>query len=252
MNPRGLLGELIRRLGYGATKSHGDTYIVPPDITEKGFLEIYGLCKEYTGTSMERMYSLFKSVEYVVANRLEGDFVECGVWRGGSVMLMAMALLMNHCSNKSIFLYDTFEGLTRPTEKDVDFTGKPAADLFAEDAGSILACSVEEVRRNLALSGYPLENFVFVKGDVTDTIPETVPESISLLRLDTDWFESTYHELRYLYPLLIERGILILDDYGHWKGAKEAVDRYFSEQSIKALLHRIDYTGRICVKTGNA
>ena len=75
-----------------------------------------------------------------------------------------------------------------------------------------------------------------------------MPKQIALLRLNTDWFESTYHELVHLYPLLSKGGVLIIDDYGHWQGARKAVDTYFKEQGIYPLLHRIDYTGRIMQK----
>ena len=77
-------------------------------------------------------------------------------------------------------------------------------------------------------------------------IPKYLPGEIALLRLDTDWYKSTQHELIHLYPLLVGSGVLIIDDYGHWQGAKKAVDEYFSDKKI--LLNRIDYTGRISIK----
>jgi hypothetical protein len=89
----------------------------------------------------------------------------------------------------------------------------------------------------------------FIKGKVEETIPEQAPAQIALLRLDTDWYESTYHELVHLYPRLSPGGILIIDDYGHWAGARKAVDEYFAEHRLNLFLHRIDYTGRICIKT---
>ena len=79
----------------------------------------------------------------------------------------------------------------------------------------------------------------FVRGKVEDTIPKNMPEKIALLRLDTDWYESTYHELKYLFPLLSKNGVLIIDDYGHWKGAKKAVDQYFGENNIQIFLKKI-------------
>lgn len=91
-------------------------------------------------------------------------------------------------------------------------------------------------------------NCFFVKGKVEDTVPEKAPDRISLLRLDTDWYESTYHGLLHLYPRLSVGGVLIIDDYGHWAGAKKAVDQYLNENHLKLLLNRIDDTGRIGVK----
>ena len=78
--------------------------------------------------------------------------------------------------------------------------------------------------------------------------PAASPPSIALLRLDTDWYESTYHELVHLYPRLSVGGILIIDDYGYWQGARRAVDRYFAEQGTRVFLSRIDETGRLAVK----
>jgi O-methyltransferase len=107
---------------------------------------------------------------------------------------------------------------------------------------------LDEVKQNLRDTGYQEDQVVFVKGKVEDTIPRDAPERISLLRLDTDWYESTYHELVHLYPRISVGGVLIIDDYGHWAGARQAMDQYIAENHAKLLLHRIDYTGRIAVK----
>jgi hypothetical protein len=98
-------------------------------------------------------------------------------------------------------------------------------------------------------TGYPPEKVHFVKGMVEDTIPEQSPDGIALLRLDTDWYQSTKLELLHLYPRLANQGVLIIDDYGHWQGARRAVDEFISELRDPILLHRIDYTGRIAIKT---
>jgi hypothetical protein len=83
---------------------------------------------------------------------------------------------------------------------------------------------------------------------VEETIPQHAPEQISVLRLDTDWYSSTKHELMHLFPRLSKNGVLIIDDYGHWAGARKAVDEYFADQTIQPLLNRIDQTGRACIK----
>jgi hypothetical protein len=88
----------------------------------------------------------------------------------------------------------------------------------------------------------------FVKGKVEDTIPASTPDRIAILRLDTDWYASTRHELEHLYPLLAPGGVLIIDDYGHWEGCRQAVDEYFASRNLQVLLNRVDYTGRIAVK----
>ena len=143
--------------------------------------------------------------------------------------------------------------MSLPTTRDKNWNGISAADdLRRRDPQGTLqlfTASLDEVFANVLSTGYPKEKIHLIKGMVEDTIPHTLPTSLSLLRLDTDWYESTKHELTHLYPLLRTKGILIIDDYGHWQGAKEAVDEYFREHGDSIYLHRIDYTGRILVKT---
>lgn len=217
------------------------------------FIQIYQRCQRATMTSIERMYALYKAVAYVVNSNIPGDFVECGVWRGGSVMLMAATLLARGVTDRRIYLYDTFDGMVAPTELDHDIEGKRADSLLSaatnrtEDLIWCLA-PLNEVKTNLSEIGYPFSNYKFVEGKVEDTLAHTSPDRIALLRIDTDWYESTRHELEYLYPPLEKGGVLIVDDYGHWKGARQAVDEYFSAPGRSILLNRIDYTGRIGVK----
>lgn len=203
-------------------------------------------------TSVERMYGLYSSVNYVLQNNIEGAFVECGVWRGGSAMLIAKMLAKRNVVNRKIFLYDTFEGMTAPTEKDISLTGMVASDILDQrDKQNPIWCvaGLDDVRANMNSTGYPAENIIYIEGKVEDTIPQNMPMgSIALLRLDTDWYESTKHELVHLFPKLVVNGIIIIDDYGHWQGCKKAVDEYFSEHKIHILLNRIDYTGRVGIK----
>lgn len=216
------------------------------------FQGIYQRCRDFSATSVERMYGLYKGVRYVLSAGIAGDLVECGVWKGGSSMAIALALLEAGSTDRSIYLYDTFEGMAAPTPVDVAIgNGRSASAVWPttlRQGGSTWDYSpIEEVRRNLARTGYPSEKLVFVKGPVEQTIPGTAPRKIALLRLDTDWYESTLHELNHLYPLLEPGGVLIIDDYGHWAGARKAVDEYFAKRPI--LLNRLDYTGRIAVKS---
>jgi hypothetical protein len=201
-------------------------------------------------TSIERIDALREAIEYIHANSIAGDFVECGVWRGGSVMAMALTLLRLG-ENRRLWLYDTFSGMTSPGSEDVDFQGRAAKDLLAtEDPHTSLIwgkSSLAEVQTALAETGYPVQQIEFVVGPVERTIPLRSPDSIALLRLDTDWFQSTYHELVHLWPRVADGGILIIDDYGDWAGAKQAVDEYFKHARSRPLLHRIDGTGRLVV-----
>jgi hypothetical protein len=226
----------------------------PKDMNDE-FRKLYGKCKFYTMTSIERMYALYQAVKYVVDLKIAGDFVECGVYKGGSAMLIAYTLLELRENYRKIYLYDTFTGMSKPTEKDRRFLDKTYAidkweKVQKKDYVDWAFASLDEVKENMFLTKYPQNNLVFVKGMVENTIPASIPSQISLLRLDTDWFESTYHELKYLFPLLSNKGIVIIDDYGHWMGAKEATDKFFSENKILILLNRIDGTGRLGIKIG--
>jgi Macrocin-O-methyltransferase (TylF) len=219
---------------------------------EPEFLALYEQCRQYTMTSWERLYALYKAVRYTVENGIPGDLVECGVWRGGSMKLVAHVLHSLGDTNRTLFLYDTFEGMTEPDPAvDVDFSGNEAINEWREvqRRGVKWAYApVEEVHQILATSGYPMEKVKLVKGRVQETIPATIPASIALLRLDTDWYSSTKHEMKHLYPKLSPQGILILDDYGHYQGARRGVDEYLSKLDKKPLLQRIDYSCRLAVK----
>jgi hypothetical protein len=141
--------------------------------------------------------------------------------------------------------------MSEPGAEDRSAGGETAAAQLARTPrgeGVWCEAGLADVRANLESTGYPMERIRFVEGKVEDTIPATLPERIALLRLDTDWYESTRHELRHLYPLLSRHGILVIDDYGHWQGARQAVDEYFAAQGRPVFLHRVDYTARLVVK----
>jgi O-methyltransferase len=209
--------------------------------------------KSFTMTSPSRVSALVESVRYVAARDIDGAFVECGVWRGGSAMAMMLALQQLSKTDRDFFLYDTFSGMATPGKEDVSWSGESAWKTFrrlkkSEHVSGWCLASLEEVQRNVKSTGYPFERIQFIQGKVQETIPRTAPEKISVLRLDTDWYDSTKHELEHLFPRLQPNGVIILDDYGHWQGARQAVDEYFASHNVQILLNRIDYSGRIGVK----
>jgi len=220
---------------------------------EDNFMRIFLRCKPYTMTSIERMYALYTGTRYIIDAGVPGDIVECGFWRGGSSMLCALTLLEVGEHRRKIYMYDTYAGMSRPSHKDVDYLGRSACEIWEaknyDGENEWAFAPLDEVKANMEATGYSEENMIYVKGKVEDTIPKVLPGKIALLRLDTDWYESTHNELVHLFPLLEPGGVLILDDYGHHKGAREAVDGYFRDNSIRMLLNRIDYTGRIGVKS---
>ncbi|WP_375402538.1 TylF/MycF/NovP-related O-methyltransferase [uncultured Sphingomonas sp.] len=209
--------------------------------------KIIDACRPFTMTSVERLEALIEAVRYVDARGIPGAVVECGVWRGGSSMA---AMLASGAPGREFYLYDTFDGMSEPTGADRERgSGASAADMLSTADGDDLVwarAGLDEVRRNVASTGYPADLIHYVAGKVEDTIPGVAPPLIAVLRLDTDWYESTKHELAQLYPRLQPGGVLIIDDYGHWDGARKAVDEYFADSPI--LLNRIDYTGRVAIK----
>lgn len=246
--------NFIRRVRYDLVRyinRHPEMDRVPDLSAEEQ--KILLAARPYTMTSVERMAALLNAVNYVSQNKIPGDIAECGVWRGGSMMVVALGLLARGDTNRSLYLYDTYEGMSEPTGKDKSFDGTSAAEQLAgskKEEAIWCYASIEDVRKNLLSTGYPKDKIHFIKGKVEDTIPATLPGNLALLRLDTDWYESTLHELNHLYPLLDPKGVMVIDDYGHWQGARKAVDEYFQKSGESIFLHRIDYTGRILVRAG--
>lgn len=197
---------------------------------EMNFKQIYKICSPYTMTSLKRMERLYESVIYINENNIDGAYVECGVYKGGSIMNMAL-IQLNYTKKVHIYLYDTFEGMTPQTAYDINHRGVSASRIL-KNPSKMCICSLEQVKKNVSLTGYPQEFLHYRKGDVAVTLNQEIPEKISLLRLDTDWYESTKIELEVLYPRLVKGGVLILDDYGYWRGARRATDDYFSSIGI--------------------
>ncbi|OLP18611.1 macrocin O-methyltransferase [Leptolyngbya sp. 'hensonii'] len=224
----------------------------PPDFSAAE-IQMIQTARPYTMTSLERMYALIQAVKYISQHQIEGEIVECGVWRGGSMMLIANTLSAMQDQTRNLYLFDTFSGMAKPSDKDVSYEGLSALEIFTEnhgnDSGSAWCyASLEEVKQILSQTHYDQQKIHFVPGKVEETIPQQAPEKIALLRLDTDWYESTRHELIHLFPRLSTHGVIIIDDYGFWQGARLAVDEYLEQNNLKILLNRIDDTGRIAVK----
>ena len=252
---RGLVKELVKdlvgRCGYEIRRRHPlygfDAPTLPFDL-DAATLKIFEQIRPFTLTSPERIFALKNAIEYVIKNNIAGDIVECGVWRGGSMMCAALTLLSLGVKRR-LYLFDTFAGMTTPTAVDRDLLGKPAIQEFDERRLEFLNVSLEEVKSNLRSTGYDENLITYIKGPVEETLPANAPQTIAVLRLDTDWYESTRHELQHLFPRVSGGGVLIIDDYGHYEGARRAVDEFIAATKLPLLLNRIDYSGRICVKS---
>jgi hypothetical protein len=234
----------------------GQTTFEYPDISDDFFIGLIEKVSPHSltfGNGIEVPWALYQSIDHIVRNGIPGDIVECGVWSGGSMLLAAHALMHFGDTSRRVYLYDTFSGMPRPDAIDARWDGAPALPTWQHYQQNgrnwCFGGTQDHVRNVVCSSGYPEDKFVFVPGRVEDTLPATRPEKISLLRLDTDFYSSTYHELVHLYPLLSTAGILIIDDYGAFQGARIATDQYIHENKLPLFLSRINVGVRLAVKT---
>jgi hypothetical protein len=214
--------------------------------------DILARVRPFTMAGDLRTLATVAAVEYVEKRRIPGAIVECGVWRGGQ--MMAAALTLRHlCAERDLYLFDTFRGMTAPGPQDSDFQGEAAGTTYAAiaakpDSEGWCEAGIDDVRHNLARTGYPASRCHLVQGDVEVTLPAAAPETVAYLRLDTDWYASTAHEFEHLYPRVPSQGVVAIDDYGHWQGARRATDEYLEKHGVVVLLQRIDYSARQFVK----
>jgi O-methyltransferase len=218
-------------------------------------LAAFAAVADFTMTPPNRIAVLRDAVSYLVRAGIPGDFVECGVWRGGSMMAIAGALLEARDRTRDLWLFDTFAaGMTDPGPEDRTYDGRDAQCWIAagrpEDTATpgVFGVPMTQVRANLDSTGYPRDQIRLVEGPVEQTLTGDKPDRIAMLRLDTDFYASTQAELAELYPRLSPGGVLILDDYGYWQGARQAVDEYFAGQPV--LFVRVDASARLVIKPG--
>jgi O-methyltransferase len=248
----------LRRLGVDVvrTRRDGDDLAERlPDVPAADRATVAAVAG-YTLTSPERVAALCAAVRYLVEASVPGALVECGVWRGGSVLAMLRTLLDLGVTDRDVVLFDTFDAMPAPGAEDVDLLGVAASEYHAAYARGDAYdhgfdyLPFEAVRRLLLGTGYPEDRIHMVRGLVEDTVPAQAPERIALLRLDTDYYRSTRHELTHLGPRVAAGGVLIVDDYGHWRGSRQATDEYVDElrrHGVHLYLHRIDYSGRLAI-----
>lgn len=212
------------------------------DVWDSFFWEQIERCYPYTLLSTEKMYNLYEAVRYLALRKVPGAIVECGVFLGGAMMLTAETLSRLGVTDKDIYLYDTFAGFVgESTEHDINHVGRPIGHQKLQNF-------LELTRDNMEMTSYPKEHYVFLEGDVRETVLEKSPDQISLLRLDTDTYETTLSELENLYPKLVKGGVLLLDDYGYSKGVRKAVDDYFDTPESVLFFQRANFSSRTAIK----
>ena len=183
-------------------------------------------------------------MQYVNKSGIEGDIVEVGVYKGGSMLAFLKTYEQaDHPPERTFHLYDTFAGMTSPTDADIDLNGQSANQLM-KHANVKCFSTLEETQKNIS-NNTDVQNIKYHVGDI---LQNTVyPEKIAILRLDTDWYESTAFELKHFYGKVVPGGVTIIDDYGHWIGCRRAVDEFLIlHPEIK--LTQIDYTGVYWIK----
>jgi len=251
------LKKAIQAFGFEIIPNRSSSARMPVEFCDDEKSIISSILGENLSTaSPERLWATVMACRYAIEQGIPGDFVECGVWRGGNAMIAA-AMFNLLGSDKVVYLFDTFEGMTAPTKRDkYAWSGRSAEQIFRmnqrDSHNEWCYASLEDVRANFDRWGLLSDRVRFVQGDVGITLSEEslLPLRISVLRLDTDWYESTKKELEALYPRLSPGGVLIIDDYGYWAGAREATDEYFQSRRPRPFLQYTDGTGRMGVKPG--
>jgi O-methyltransferase len=191
-----------------------------------------------TMVGAKRLDNLHACIETVLADGVPGDFIETGVWRGGSVILMRAILRAHDITDRTVWVADSFAGLP-----------KPDAERYPADAGDRhwthreLVVSLEQVRANFERYGL-LDNQVrFLEGWFKDTLPVAPIERLAVARLDGDMYESTMDAIEALYPKLQPGGFLIVDDYGEVPACRRATHDYRERCGIREPIVPIDRTG---------
>lgn len=241
-------GYELRRTNRGGRGGAAEAKI-PADI-DKEASSIIRMVRPYTMTNAEKLYAVITAARYVTRHDIPGAVVECGVWRGGSMHAMARTLDAMGSHERDLYLFDTYEGVTAPGPRDRRNDGRRAAELmssYSKTSRVWAYASIEDVQEGFRQVPYPRQKLHFIKGPVEQTIPNEAPERIAVLRLDTDWYESTAHELAHLYDRLVPGGVLLLDDYGWWQGSREAVDEFIDRTGARLYLARTG-TGRVAIK----
>jgi predicted O-methyltransferase YrrM len=187
--------------------------------------------------SYARLLALHRAVLYLEAKDIQGDMVECGVAHGGSAAMMALTMSK---PVRRLWMFDTFEGLPAPGEADPDH------QIGLLYTGAFRA-SVEEVHSSFQRLGVD-GAVTMVPGLFQDTLPRWGTQPIALLHIDGDWYESVTATLNNLFDHVSTGGIIQFDDYGHWAGARRAVDEFMKSRNIKEPLRYVDFSGRQLVK----
>ncbi len=199
------------------------------------------------------------AIDHIVQNKIPGSIVECGVWKGGSVATFLYQLIEHNDISRDVYLFDTFAGMSEPSAHDMKNKNKNKNNSYMIEKHKNLQkethnlwcyAPLDVVKETMKNTKYPSNKINYIKGKVEDTLPgnSVSIKKIAILRLDTDFYESTKVELENLYPKVSSGGMVILDDYGVWQGVRKAVDEYFVKNDISVVLNYIDKPRRYFIK----
>lgn len=176
------------------------------------------------------------------------------VFGGGGHSILAKKIFELNGSDKKVWMFDTFTGMTKPQSVDKKFS-RPDKAIIKYNLtnnytfSSWCYASLNEVKDNCLKANIDLKQLYFIQGDVSKTLnKKNLPKSISFLRLDTDWYKSTKKELEVLYPIITKKGVITIDDYGSWEGSRKAVDEYFLKKKISLFFNIVNYSQRTAIK----
>ena len=204
-----------------------------PEIEAKEFWAAYDQTISYSLVHATGFYNVYQSLAYIRDNRLPGDLVDCGCFLGGVSIFMKILMRDWGMNDRRVILFDTFTG-PPVGSKDTIIGGQPF------QWNEALVNHREDTEQNIKEVLGSLDGFQIVEGFVEDTLPNTIFGDLALLRLDTDFYESTKIEFEILYPKLVDGGVVIVDDYGYFQGSRRATDEYFASLDRPPLLNRID------------
>jgi O-methyltransferase len=246
MNLKYEVNKVLRKItGYQFSKPY--SFLDDPRLSV-GEKTIYNKVSNRTMTNSNSIANLVAATKYVNNLKIQGAFVECGVWRGGSAMAFCLSNLEQGVNTRELFLLDTYEGFSQVNEVDFEISnGKMASDLLKIDTNYLCYANLDDVKIGMRETNYPTDKIHYLVGDVINTNLALLPKEISILRLDTDYYDSTKWELENLFPLLVPGGVLIIDDYDHWNGCRQACDEYFLDKDSTFLI-QMQY-GRIMIKS---
>lgn len=256
--------KFLKNFGIQVTRYRKVPKMLGYELEEEAVANI-AIVRKNTMLSYPRLTCLFNQVAFCEKNSIEGAFVECGVWKGGAIGLMALANLKYGKVKRDLHLFDAFDDICEPdAEKDkgVAFEELEQLGFKHKMAGKLIPIkgiyagigghgTIEECEKLLLEKiKYPKNNIIFHKGWFQNTLPLNASKigPIAILRLDGDWYASTKVCLENLFDQVVSGGFVIIDDYGHYEGCKKAVDEFIHEKKLNVFLHFVDYTCRYWIK----